>query len=186
MPEGKDVRKKLCINSPKNYCCYLCSNRENCEISCSYLDTLRVSSSLAESVSSQINLEIKKYQEEIGKLSILHSKGKIGKQSFLAATNTLEHKIQELEETKENPNPSLVSASFLPESEEFEEPVNQVEKPTALWYMVPFFFGIIGGIVGYVGTKDEDKDMANSLLIFGLVWTVILILIYWFILTSIF
>ncbi|MCW4052279.1 MAG: tyrosine-type recombinase/integrase [Candidatus Bathyarchaeota archaeon] len=25
-------------------------------------------------------------------------------------------------------------------------------KPTSLWFLVPFFFGIIGGIIGYIGT----------------------------------
>lgn len=44
-------------------------------------------------------------------------------------------------------------------------------RPTGLWYLVPFFFGIIGGLVGYVAVKDEDKGMANELLIFGLVMT---------------
>jgi hypothetical protein len=165
--------------------CYLCSNRENCDVSCSYLDTPRVSSSLDESVHSKINLEIKKYQEEIGRLSALHAKGKIGEQSFLAATNTLKQKIQELEsdEFEESTSPSLLASL---ESDEFEESTNQVEKPTALWYMVPFFFGIIGGIVGYIGTKDEDKGMADSLLIFGLLWSFILIIvIYVFVLSHI-
>jgi hypothetical protein len=46
--------------------------------------------------------------------------------------------------------------------------------PTALWYLVPFLFGIIGGLIAYVGVKDEDVDMANSLLLFGALWSVVL------------
>jgi positive regulator of sigma E activity len=57
-------------------------------------------------------------------------------------------------------------------------------RPTLLWYLVPFFFGILGGIVGYVGTKDEDKDMASGLLLFGAVWSIILYIFYWIALSS--
>jgi len=44
--------------------------------------------------------------------------------------------------------------------------------------LIPLFFGILGGIVAYIGVKDDDKKMANNLLMFGVVWTIILIGIY--------
>jgi hypothetical protein len=47
-------------------------------------------------------------------------------------------------------------------------------KPTGLWYLAPFFFGIIGGLIGYAAVKDDDKGMAENLLIFGVVMTVLL------------
>ena len=36
--EGKRVREESCSNELKNLCCYLCSSREICEISCVFLD----------------------------------------------------------------------------------------------------------------------------------------------------
>ncbi len=188
LPEGKDVRKEFCKSSPKNYCCYLCSERESCEISCSYLDsspigvnptTLRVDNSALQ----RIENEIKTYQEEMDKLSILFANGKIGEQSYLAATKTLERKIGELKEIKENPTPSLISSEPSTELDEFGDKANQ-GKPSALWYLVPFLFGLIGGIVGYLAVKDENKESANNLLIFGLIWSIILIVIYWLILAA--
>ena len=48
-----------------------------------------------------------------------------------------------------------------------------IEGPSLLWYLVPFFFGILGGIVGYVAVKDKDENMALGLLLFGIFWAVI-------------
>jgi hypothetical protein len=183
--EGRDVRRKFCKNSPKDYCCYLCSDRENCEISCSYLDTPGESLHLDSTISSKIEGEIKKYEEEKAKLSVLLANGKIGEQSYLAATKTLESKIDELKKIKESPAMSQKAVTALHESNEFERAIDLVAKPTALWYLVPFFFGIIGGIVAYVGTKDDDKGMAESLLLFGIIWTIILVVAYFAILSSI-
>jgi hypothetical protein len=53
-----------------------------------------------------------------------------------------------------------------------------IEGPSVLWYLVPFFFGILGGIVGYVAVKDEDENMALGLLLFGIFWTVIVFVLY--------
>ena len=53
--------------------------------------------------------------------------------------------------------------------------------PSLWWYLVPLFFGLLGGIVGYVGVKNEDKGMANNLLNLGIIMTVIDIGISYFI-----
>lgn len=55
-----------------------------------------------------------------------------------------------------------------------------IEAPTPLWYLVPFFFGVLGGIVGYVAVKDKDENMASGLLLFGIFWTVIAVILYFF------
>jgi hypothetical protein len=183
--EGKATRQKWCLEAVKNLCCYLCARRESCEISCSYLDTSRKPSSLDRNTSSRTDGEIKKHQEEIGKLSVLLANGKIGEKSYLVATNALEHKIEELQKIKESPSPLLTSETALPQSREFEDLADKGEQPTSLWYVVPILFGIIGGIVAYVGTKDEDREMADRLLALGIVCTVVLIFVYWYIVASI-
>jgi len=63
-----------------------------------------------------------------------------------------------------------------------------VEQPLARepvsnwWYLVPFFFAFIGGIVAWAVNKDSDPKKAKNMLIFGIVWTcvpIIVILIFW-------
>jgi hypothetical protein len=44
-----------------------------------------------------------------------------------------------------------------------------VKKSSRLWYLVPIFLGIIGGLIGYFVLKDRDKKIANRMLIIGLV-----------------
>jgi DNA-binding transcriptional regulator YhcF (GntR family) len=50
-------------------------------------------------------------------------------------------------------------------------------EPSALWWLLPIFFGILGGIIAYVGVKDDDRNMAENLLFFSILLSVILILI---------
>lgn len=175
-----EVRNEFCTNNPKNYCCYLCLKQDKCDISCQYLDSKK--SVDDENFTQHIDKEIEKYQNEIGKLSILLANGKIGEQSFSAATKTLEKKIDDLEKSKKNPE---LLKSISTESE-FIETSNPSQKPTALWYLAPFFFGLIGGILGYVGVKNEDKGMADTLLVFGIFWSIVLFITYWAIVSSLF
>jgi hypothetical protein len=51
-----------------------------------------------------------------------------------------------------------------------------ITKPTRLWYVIAFIFSIFGGIIGYFAVKDEDKNMANNLIITGF-----LSILFWFI-----
>lgn len=176
--EGKATRQKWCLEAVKNLCCYLCARRESCEISCSYLD--KPSDSQGKSQTSMsIDKEIEECKKRIDRLAVLLADGKMGEQSYSAATRALENRIESLKRAKENPNALLSSSSGVGRFEDAS-----FERPTSLWYLVPFFFGIIGGLVGYVGVKDEDKAMADSLLVFGLVWTLILAIVYWVLITS--
>ena len=184
LPEVKSARKEFCRNNPKDYCCYLCSYRENCEIACSYLNRLPESTSIDSDLSSKVEQQIKKYEEEKVKLSLLFANAKIVEQSYLTATQALDGKIEELKKLKENHPLLEKNIADIHRTGEFEQEVPT--EPTALWYLVPFFFGVIGGIIAYLGTKDEDKEMADSLLIFGIIWTIILVIAYFAILASIF
>jgi uncharacterized membrane protein YvbJ len=57
-----------------------------------------------------------------------------------------------------------------------------VERPTRAWFLVPFFFNILGGVVGYFAVKNDDKRMANELLTFGVIMFVVVIIasaVFW-------
>ena len=54
------------------------------------------------------------------------------------------------------------------------------KKPTALWYLLPLFFGLLGGIIAYVGIKGEDTEMADTLLFFGILWSAVLFVLWYF------
>lgn len=55
-------------------------------------------------------------------------------------------------------------------------------KPSGAWYLIPLFLGFVGGLIGYLVVKDDDSEMAESLLLFGIMITigsVILTILYW-------
>jgi hypothetical protein len=176
--EGRAAREKGCLQIVKNMCCYLCERRESCEISCSYLDKSGGSQG-TDQKTLNIDQETRECQERIARLAVLLADGKIGEQSYVAATKALENRLDVLQKAKGNPNVILSSSKAVERLGEAS-----TGRPTLLWYLVPFFFGILGGIVGYVGTKDEDKDMAGGLLLFGTIWSIILYIIYWIALSS--
>jgi hypothetical protein len=82
----------------------------------------------------------------------------------------------------------LSSIKIEPDFEEtyHKETYRTNDKPTRLWFLVPLLFGFIGGLIGYVGTKNEDSELAGSLLLFGIVWSVILLFIGWAMMPSLF
>jgi len=62
-------------------------------------------------------------------------------------------------------------------SEEEENKVEEdVRKVSKVWYLVAFLFGLLGGIIGYVATRDDDIDVAYSCIWIGLFTTIIGIL----------
>jgi len=50
-------------------------------------------------------------------------------------------------------------------------PSNAAQHVSGAWYLVPLFFGILGGIIAWAVNKDKDAKRARNLLIFGLLWT---------------
>jgi hypothetical protein len=164
--EGEAVRDESCMNDVKDSCCYMCPEREKCEISCDYLSTENKQEAVRTSPTASMDNEIAKYKNSIEKLSVFFAEGKISEESYLGSVRSLEDRINRLRELKKNPE-SLDSQQHP--SRFNEDEYYSVEKPSSAWYLVPFLFGLIGGIIGYVGTKDRDEDMAWGLLVFGIV-----------------
>lgn len=54
-----------------------------------------------------------------------------------------------------------------------QAPSEQREKVSAWWWLLPFFLGIIGGIVGFVVLERRNRRTATWILVFGVVWTVV-------------
>jgi uncharacterized membrane protein len=61
-----------------------------------------------------------------------------------------------------------------------KEELETKKKPSKLWYLLPIFFGILGGIAGYLATRGEDRKFAKKLIIIGIIMTIV-----WFIFSTI-
>jgi len=57
----------------------------------------------------------------------------------------------------------------------------KIKKPSRLYYLLPIFLGLLGGIAGYLLVQDRDKNFARRLLIVGIIMTVIWILVWVFV-----
>ncbi|MGD1054830.1 MAG: zinc ribbon domain-containing protein [Nitrososphaerales archaeon] len=52
------------------------------------------------------------------------------------------------------------------------QPIPRPNEPVSgLWWLVPFFFAWIGGLIAYFVLKDRNRETAEHMLIFGIVWT---------------
>jgi hypothetical protein len=58
-----------------------------------------------------------------------------------------------------------------------EQPITP-QKISKLWWLVPLFLGILGGIIAWLVNKERNPKAAKKLLIFGIVWAIFWIIIY--------
>ena len=77
--------------------------------------------------------------------------------------------------------------SFVSEAPPSNEPPSFYEydeyrddRPSVVWYLLPFLLGFVGGLIAYIGTHDRSKDMATKLTLFGLIWSIVLGAINWY------
>jgi hypothetical protein len=54
----------------------------------------------------------------------------------------------------------------------------RVEKVSNAWYLVPFLLAIVSGIAAYLDLKDRDPIKARECLVFGIIWTIFLV-VFW-------
>ena len=50
-------------------------------------------------------------------------------------------------------------------------------RANALWWLLPVFFGVLGGAVSYLAVRDQNLKIARWMLVLGAVLTPLLILI---------
>lgn len=133
--------------------------------------------------------QIANLREKIDSLTALFSKGEISEETYLRGVKKIEEDISGLQREHKIPivrswerTPTSVSRYALQETREEIEETRNYGSPDKAWWLVPFLFGILGGIVAYVAVKDDDREMADNLLIFGILWTVALAILGWLLL----
>lgn len=52
------------------------------------------------------------------------------------------------------------------------------KSPSGVWYLLPIFLGMLGGIIGFAVLKDEDRHMAKDMIKQGAIWSGVWIVIY--------
>lgn len=132
--------------------------------------------------------QIANLREKIDSLTAFFSKGEITQETYLRSVKKIEADIDKLQREhnipkvkEKNEFESTFGTGRQREAEELGETPSWVDRgaPSGLWYLVPFFFGILGGILGYIAVKSDDPDMADTLLIFGFLWTFVLGFLSW-------
>lgn len=126
---------------------------------------------------------VKQLEEKIAQLTALFSKGEIGEESYKTALRTPE---KELKSLKPQVKPSRVRVRKIREEPAYPRRSELCSdfrgQPSVLWWLFPFLFGILGGIVAYIGVKDEDEEMATNILILSIIMTVVLTVLWWIVL----
>lgn len=129
--------------------------------------------------------QVAKLREKIDSLTTLFSKGEITEETYVRGVRKIEDDINTLQQEHGIPKVEHKRTLMNISGTAGRKTIEEVEETKyrhgadSAWYLVPFFFGILGGIVAYVGVKDDDPDMADNLLIFGILWTFALIVLGW-------
>ena len=50
---------------------------------------------------------------------------------------------------------------------------DRLRKRSLWWYLLPIFFGVVGGIIAYFVLKENDPKLAKNCLILGLILTLV-------------
>lgn len=48
-----------------------------------------------------------------------------------------------------------------------------------IWYLLPLLFGLLGGIIAYVGTKNDDNEKAEGFIYLGIFVSVVSSILMW-------
>jgi hypothetical protein len=71
---------------------------------------------------------------------------------------------------------ALQSAESVPVYNQRQSPA---EKPVSpFWWFLPFFLGVIGGLIAFAALQKNNRGMARRLLIFGVAWTALVVMSY--------
>jgi len=54
----------------------------------------------------------------------------------------------------------------------------EIRKKSSLWFLLPIFFNVIGGVIAYFIIKDDDPSKAKNCLWLGIILFVIPIIIF--------
>lgn len=135
----------------------------------------------------QLNLELEQSKQRLVNLSTTYSNGKVSEAVFIVTSKKLESKITSLEAIKTSGNFDAYVFNEAHHTLDGADSSQQHAKkqPSGAWYLMPLlFFGLLGGVIGYLGVKDRDKDMAEGLLAFGVLISIITFVFGWWLAVS--
>lgn len=138
----------------------------------------RLENQMYQTVIPYSNVPVVTLSDELGlseSLTIALLKRLIAKERIVASIDMV-NKIVKIDKSAKK-NETELPTSYIPEYIRKKNLPRQM--PSNGWYLVPLFFGLIGGILGYIAVKDDDNDMANTLLLLGFISSVVSIIIGW-------
>lgn len=97
-------------------------------------------------------------------LFLLREEGKTEEQ---AISEFLKDEIISVEDTDREVNEIIADATWSKVSTATTTTEKRGE-PSKAWYLAPLLLSILGGLIGYVAVKDEDRGMADNLLLLGI------------------